>query len=113
MRLHAHRQSPTEIDSHDRPGSAVERLEQEVLGANKPVLVDFYADWCAPCKAVTPLVEALARDYDGSIDVRKVDVDRNPRARATVRHAAAFLPCCCSRTAPWRDRWSAPRPRAP
>lgn len=59
---------------------AVEKnaFDQEVLGAGKPVLVDFYADWCAPCKAIAPLVEALARDYDGRIDVKKVDVDRNP-----------------------------------
>lgn len=55
-----------------------EAFDQEVLGADKPVLVDFYADWCAPCKTVAPLVEALARNYGGRIDVKKVDVDRNP-----------------------------------
>ncbi len=53
-------------------------FEQEVLQADLPVLVDLYADWCGPCKQLSPLVEALARELDGKLKVCKVDVDRNP-----------------------------------
>ncbi len=50
----------------------------DVISAKQPVLVDFYADWCAPCKAIGPIVEELANKYDGKLDVRKVDIDDNP-----------------------------------
>ncbi len=53
-------------------------FEQDVLQSNTPVLVDFYADWCGPCKVVGPVVEQLGNDYEGRVDVRKVDVDSNP-----------------------------------
>ncbi len=49
----------------------------DVISAEQPVLVDFYADGCGPCKAIGPVVEELANDYDGKIDVRKVNVDDN------------------------------------
>ncbi len=55
-----------------------ETFEQDVLQSNTPVLVDFYADWCGPCKVVGPVVEQLGNDYEGRVDVRKVDVDSNP-----------------------------------
>ncbi len=55
-----------------------ENFEQDVLQSKRPVLVDFYADWCGPCKVVGPIVEELGNDYAGIIDVRKVDVDSNP-----------------------------------
>ncbi len=54
-----------------------ETFKDDVLGAERPVLVDFYADWCGPCKIIGPIVEDLASDYEGRVDVRKVDVDDN------------------------------------
>ena len=54
-------------------------FEQEVLEADTPVLVDFWAEWCAPCKMVAPVLEDLADEYDGKIKFTKVDVDTNPQ----------------------------------
>src|SRR3954449_12346828 len=53
-------------------------FEQLVLKNEKPVVVDFWATWCGPCKLVAPEMEKIAAKYDGSIDVVKVDVDANP-----------------------------------
>lgn len=55
-----------------------ENFEQDVVQSQQPVLVDFYADWCGPCQIVGPIVEELAVDYAGRVEVRKVDVDANP-----------------------------------
>ena len=54
-------------------------FEQEVLESETPVLVDFWAEWCAPCKMVAPVIDALAEEYDGKIKFTKVDVDVNPQ----------------------------------
>ena len=53
-------------------------FEQEVLESETPVLVDFWAEWCAPCKMVAPVLDDLANEYDGKIKFTKVDVDTNP-----------------------------------
>ncbi|MDB4981100.1 MAG: thiol reductase thioredoxin [Myxococcales bacterium] len=53
-------------------------FKTDVLGSKLPVLVDFWAAWCAPCRAIAPHVEALAKDYDGKITVGKCDIDSNP-----------------------------------
>jgi thioredoxin 1 len=53
-------------------------FDQEVVNNDKPVLVDFWAAWCGPCKMVAPEMEKLAEKYDGSVQVVKVDVDANP-----------------------------------
>ncbi|HET7677168.1 MAG TPA: thioredoxin [Candidatus Limnocylindrales bacterium] len=54
-------------------------FEEVVLHNDKPVVVDFWAAWCGPCKMVAPEMEKLAQKYDGSVEVVKVDVDANPR----------------------------------
>jgi thioredoxin 1 len=54
-------------------------FEQEVLKSEKPVLVDFWAPWCGPCRAVGPVVEDLAEAYNGRVKVGKINIDDNPK----------------------------------
>lgn len=55
-----------------------DNFEEEVLEAPLPVLTDFWADWCAPCHVLAPIIEQVAAEYDGKLKVTKLDVDTNP-----------------------------------
>jgi thioredoxin 1 len=58
-------------------------FEQEVLKATEPVLVDFHAQWCGPCKAMAPALDQVAQELTGKVKVVKVDVDENPHVTGT------------------------------
>jgi thioredoxin 1 len=53
-------------------------FEIEVVNSDLPVLIDFWAPWCAPCRAIGPVVDELSKDYDGKLKVVKMNVDENP-----------------------------------
>lgn len=55
-----------------------ENFQAEVLESKLPVLVDFYADWCGPCKMMAPVIEALAQEYEGKVKIGKLNVDDSP-----------------------------------
>lgn len=62
-----------------------QNFEAEVLQSDKPVLVDFYADWCGPCKMMAPVVEKLAQEMDGQVKVGKINVDDEPELAQKYR----------------------------
>jgi thioredoxin len=62
-----------------------DNFETEVLNSDKPVLVDFYADWCGPCKMMAPIIEEIAKEYDGVARVGKLNVDEQPNTSSKYR----------------------------
>ena len=62
-----------------------DNFETEVLGSSQPVLVDFWAEWCSPCRLLTPTIEELASELDNSAKVGKLNVDENPETAVKYR----------------------------
>ena len=65
-------------------------FEQEVLKSETPVLVDFWAEWCMPCKALGPIIDELANDYSGKVKVGKLDTDANKEV--SIKYAVSSIP---------------------
>ena len=65
-------------------------FDKEVLEADIPVLVDFYADWCVPCKMMAPIIQQLAEEYDGKLKVGKCNIDEEEEIRA--RYGVMSIP---------------------
>jgi len=65
-------------------------FEEEVIKSELPVLVDFWAAWCAPCQMIAPAVEKIAQDYNGRLKVVKLNVDEN--MKATVKYSVRSIP---------------------
>ena len=68
-------------------------FDEKVIKADKPVLVDFWAEWCVPCKIIAPIVDELAEEMDGQMEFAKVDVDSSPITAVTygIRSIPALL----------------------
>ena len=54
-------------------------FEQEVLKSDTPVLLDFWAEWCGPCKAIAPILDQLAKEYEGKLRIAKINIDHNQK----------------------------------
>ena len=71
----------TQIADHDMSGSIIHvtdsSFEDEVLSSDKPVIVDYWAEWCGPCKMIAPLLDELANEYKGKLTVAKINIDEN------------------------------------
>jgi thioredoxin 1 len=65
-------------------------FEDKVLNADRPVLVDFWAEWCAPCRALGPVIESLSADFEGQATIAKLDVDANQQA--AMRYGIRSIP---------------------
>ena len=66
-------------------------FESDVLKSDKPIVVDFWAEWCGPCKMLSPTIEALALEYNGKVSIGKVNVDHN--AEIATKYGIRSIPC--------------------
>jgi len=62
-----------------------ENFQREVLESDIPVMVDFYADWCGPCKMIAPIIEELAKEYEGKVKIGKLNVDEDLKTSEKYR----------------------------
>jgi thioredoxin 1 len=67
-----------------------QNFETEVIKSDKPVLIDFWAVWCGPCKLIAPIVEELANEYDGKVKIGKLDVDSNQQT--SIKYGVRSIP---------------------
>lgn len=67
-----------------------QNFETEVIKSDKPVLIDFWAVWCGPCKLIAPIVEELAGEYDGKVKIGKLDVDSNQQT--SIKYGVRSIP---------------------
>ena len=67
-----------------------DNFESEVLKSDKPVLIDFWATWCGPCRTIAPVVEEIASEYNGKLKVGKLDVDNNQQT--AIKYGVRSIP---------------------
>ncbi len=77
-------------------------FDTDVLKADGAILVDFWAEWCGPCKMIAPILDEIADEYQGKLTVAKLNIDQNPALRRNMVSVVSRL-CCCSKTVKWRQ----------
>ena len=80
-----------------------ETFEADVLSGPRPVIVEYWAEWCGPCRMVGPVLEAIAAEHTGQVDVVKLNVDENRRRRSATA-SCTCRPWTCSAAARWSSR---------
>ena len=67
-----------------------DNFEEEVIKSDKPVLIDFWAIWCGPCRIIAPIVEEMAKEYNGKVKIGKLDVDSNQQS--SIKYGVRSIP---------------------